>query len=282
MMKLFSTKKEVPEPFPEKAQFFRQVDIEFLIHELKDPIAVIETGLRALLDHGDKFGPLTKRQRTTLGRSLRNAAKARDMLGHLLEIGRSQEGCFVCCRFDAAQAAYDAMLAAVEACAWTLAEETADIADPADVLAVLARNGIGWHVDQQVQGLEILQDRTKFCQISGNLIKNALHHRRSQVNISIGRQEDNLVVEVADDGPGVEPGSHQVIFERYSRGKACDLSSRPGHGLGLAGARIMARCLGGEIVISSQKGQGAVFRLTLPLTIAAEGLVKVQMEEQTG
>ena len=40
-----------------------------------------------------------------------------------------------------------------------------------------------------------------------------------------------------------------------------------GHGLGLAGALILARCLGGDINIVSQKGQGATFRLTLPLKL---------------
>ena len=38
-------------------QFFRELEIQFLIHELKDPIAIIETGLRTLLEKREKFGP---------------------------------------------------------------------------------------------------------------------------------------------------------------------------------------------------------------------------------
>ena len=37
-------------------EFFREIEIQFLIHELKDPIAIIETGLRTLLEKKEKFG----------------------------------------------------------------------------------------------------------------------------------------------------------------------------------------------------------------------------------
>jgi signal transduction histidine kinase len=42
---------------------------------------------------------------------------------------------------------------------------------------------------------------------------------------------------------------------------------RKGHGIGLAGSLIMARSLGGDIEVSSRKGEGATFRLTLPLQL---------------
>ena len=66
-------------------------------------------------------------------------------------------------------------------------------------------------------------------------------------------------------GPGGDPGHQELIFKRYAQVKECSIVPRKGHGLGLAGALILARCLGGDINIDSQKGQGAAFRLTLPL-----------------
>jgi signal transduction histidine kinase len=63
----------------------------------------------------------------------------------------------------------------------------------------------------------------------------------------------------------VEEENRELIFERYSRLKACTLLSRTGHGLGLAGARILARHLGGDIIVKNKRDTGAVFRLTLPL-----------------
>jgi two-component system, OmpR family, sensor kinase len=62
--------KDDIQPAGEKAeQFFREIEIEFLVHELKDPIAIIETGLRTLLERQDKFGALSARQESTLKRT---------------------------------------------------------------------------------------------------------------------------------------------------------------------------------------------------------------------
>ncbi|MEA3437503.1 MAG: hypothetical protein U9R43_13620, partial [Thermodesulfobacteriota bacterium] len=59
--------------------FFREIEVEFLIHELKDPVAIIETGVRTLLEKRDKFGTLSSRQEKTLKRILRNSNKTRAM-----------------------------------------------------------------------------------------------------------------------------------------------------------------------------------------------------------
>jgi signal transduction histidine kinase len=58
-----------------------------------------------------------------------------------------------------------------------------------------------------------------------------------------------LVVDVVDDGPGVEKENRELIFTRYARLNQCTILSRTGHGLGLAGARILARHLGGDITV---------------------------------
>ena len=81
------------------------------------------------------------------------------------------------------------------------------------------------------------------------------------------REAHQLLVEIADDGPGIDPDYHEMIFRRYAQVKECSIAPRNGHGLGLAGARILARCLGGDIELKSKKGKGATFRLRLPLNI---------------
>ena len=95
-------------------------------------------------------------------------------------------------------------------------------------------------------------------------------HRNQLLEICIDYREDNLIVEVIDDGPGVDSRDHELIFKRYTQLKSCVLLSRNGHGLGLAGARILARHLGGDITIKSRRGAGTVFCLSLPLKFSNE------------
>ena len=248
-------------------QFFRELEIQFLIHELKDPIAIIETGLRTLLERREKFGPLSPKQENTLKRTLRNTKKTRSMLNNLLEIGRSQSGCFVCSHFQPAKSIFQTMKDALEITTGPLADEIGKYQSEKDAMDLLSQNGIFLDISPQAADIEMFQDEIKFCQIAGNLLKNALHHRRRRVDIKLAVAEKNLWLLVSDDGPGVDPEHRELIFKRYAQVKECSIVPRKGHGLGLAGALILARCLGGDINIESQKGQGAAFRLTLPLKL---------------
>jgi len=247
--------------------FFREIQIEFLIHELKDPIAIIEAGARTLLEKKEKYGVLTPRQEKTLARVLRNTKKTQEMLQDLLEIGRSEAGSFICCRFQAARVIYDVLLQALETKAAGIYEATRELGQEFEVLEFLCRQGIVLYVDPQIIFTEIYQDEIKFRQIVANLIKNALHYRKNRLEIKVSKSRDSLYVDISDDGPGIAPEHHQIIFQRYTQLQACSTLSRHSHGLGLAGAMILARCLGGDIEIVSRKGNGATFRLVIPLAM---------------
>ena len=254
----------------ESGRFFREVEIEFLIHELKDPIAVIETGVRTLLEKKEKFGPLTPRQDKILKRTLRNSHRARAMLNSLLEIGRSEAGCFFCCRFKPVALAYGVLLEVLDGVSEDISEQFRSLTEEKTMREFLDRQGILLNFAPALEQTELVQDETKFRQILGNLIKNALHFRKERVEICMKLENDLILVEVADDGPGIDPAYHQMVFERYRQVKECTLLTRNGHGLGLAGAMIMARRLGGDIELESTRGEGATFRLKLPLTFGSE------------
>jgi len=259
-----------PETSASAEQFFREIEIQFLIHELKDPLAVIETGLRTLLEKQEKFGPLSAKQQNTLKRTLRNSKKARSMLNNLLEIGRSESGCFICSHFEPAKIVYQALKDALEIMTGPLSEELGKYESEKDTIELLSQNGITLQFSARVKNTEIFQDEIKFNQIVGNLVKNALYHRRAQVKITLDVADENLIMAVTDDGQGVEPEHQDLIFKRYAQVKECSIVPRKGHGLGLAGALILARCLGGNITVDSQPGQGATFRLVLPVKMAGE------------
>ena len=263
--------KDDIQPAAEKAeQFFREIEIEFLVHELKDPIAIIETGLRTLLERQDKFGALSARQENTLKRTLRNSKKARELLHNLLEIGRSESGCFIGERFRPAESAFQALKDALETHAWNVFEKFGAHDNQTKALEFLAASGISFAVAPTVEGLEMFQDEVKFRQIIGNLIKNALHHYKERVDIRLELDGENLVIAVSDDGPGIEPENHDMVFQRYAQVKECSIVPRKGHGLGLAGANIISRCLGGSLDLESEKNKGATFRLRIPLKLESD------------
>lgn len=263
--------KKIGKPVAPSANdgFLGNLDVEFLIHELKDPLSVIETAVRMLLEKPDKYGPLTARQAKTLKRALKNSKKARSLIGDLLEVGRSDAGCFHCRRFDIVGAINDVLMEVLEATDSDLWETLQGGESEADRTALLRRNGIRLIFSNSIRGLQLCQDEAKFRQIVGNLIKNALQHRCRCLDIGLDCRDEQLVVEVIDDGPGIDNENQERIFERYTRLEACATSSRPGHGLGLAGARILARHLGGDITVRNNRGPGAVFCLLLPMTLQA-------------
>jgi signal transduction histidine kinase len=246
-------------------RFFNDIKIEFLVHELKDPVSVIETALRSLTERRERYGDLTSRQERTLKRALRSSKKIRQMLNDLLEIGRSQAACFVCHTFQPVRATMEVLMDALETVACPIFEEAGRISDEQGRFHYLSSCGIHWKVDPEVSNLQMVQDETKFRQIVSNLIKNALYHRNEQLEVRLSQEKSKLHVDVSDDGPGIAPEHHQLIFKQYMQLDHNPMMPRSGHGLGLAGAIILARCLGGNILIRSKKGQGANFQLVLPI-----------------
>jgi signal transduction histidine kinase len=251
-------------------QFFRELQVQFLVHELKDPIAIIEAGVRSLLEKRGKSGPLSPRQEKTLKRVLRGALKGRSMLNNLLEIGRSEAGQIIGGSFCPAKIIYADLLASIETMEGELFEQISELMSEDAVLNFLKQAGISYDVASGMDDIKIIQDEAKFSQIVGNLIKNALRFRKERLEIRLLREKEMIVVEIGDDGPGIKQKDHGRIFQPYVQAEAKSTLTSKGHGLGLAGALILAKGLGGDVSVQSEVGKGATFRFTLPLRIGVE------------
>jgi len=186
-------------------------------------------------------------------------------LNNLLEIGRSEAGQIIRESFRPAKTIYADLLASIETMEGELFEQVGERMTEEEVLNFLDQVGISFHVASGVDGIEIIQDEAKFSQIVGNLIKNALRFRREKLEIKLAREGGMIVVEIRDDGPGIKQEDHALIFQRYVQAEAEGSPARQGHGLGLAGALILARGLGGDVSVQSEVGKGATFRFTVPL-----------------
>ena len=102
-------------------------------------------------------------------------------------------------------------------------------------------------------------------QVFLNLLENALKYTPEGTPLSIAAQarDNELEVEVADQGPGLPGEDLENIFEMYYRGSA--KNSQNGYGLGLAICKAIVRAHGGRIWADNLPGGGAAFRFTLPL-----------------
>jgi two-component system sensor histidine kinase KdpD len=104
-----------------------------------------------------------------------------------------------------------------------------------------------------------------------NLLENALGHTPTgqRVTLELLLTADQLLLEVADRGPGVPSDERERIFEPFYRGKG-DARSRRGAGLGLAIARSLAQAQGGGLTHRPGVAGGSVFALSLPRWEAPE------------
>ena len=244
--------------------FFRALDTQLLVHELKGPLILIEAATRTLIEQTARLGPLTKRQERTLKRILRGALRGRRLVNQLLEIGRAESAEFSLVSFDAAEAVLKVLIESIESSDAELAARLSDASAGGAQLAVLAQVGITLKIAAGIDQVRVFQDPVKFDLIVSNLIQNALHFRRQSLEIVVDREGGDLIIAVQDDGPGIPPEHHAAVFERYKQLPIHDGFERKGHGLGLAGALILARRLGGDISLDSVPGQGATFRFRIP------------------
>ena len=103
-------------------------------------------------------------------------------------------------------------------------------------------------------------------QIVTNLLLNAVEAARSLVELRWARDGDDVVIEIADDGPGLPADLKERVFEPF-------FSTRPpgqGTGLGLPVARSIARSLGGDVSLTSARPGGTVARLRLPVEVSED------------
>jgi two-component system sensor histidine kinase KdpD len=126
----------------------------------------------------------------------------------------------------------------------------------------LSDHPVTTHIIDDLPALPI--DGLLIQQVLMNLLDNAVKFSPagSPIDLGVGRLANELVVEIADRGPGIPAGKEQQIFEKFYR---VDGHSRAGSGIGLAICRGVVGLHGGRIIAENRHGGGAVFRFTLPL-----------------
>lgn len=113
--------------------------------------------------------------------------------------------------------------------------------------------------------LELICDRRRMAQVLRALFENALRYGNGKILVVARRTKSGRVIEVHDNGVGVEARYERVIWKRFERGAHQLNANVPGSGLGLAVVRAIARAHHGEAYYSrSERLGGACFAVELP------------------
>lgn len=115
------------------------------------------------------------------------------------------------------------------------------------------------------ENLAALADPLHIERVVRNIIHNAIKYTPDggKIQIQAIGQDDEVVVSIADTGPGIPQDEQARIFERFYQ---VDKSRHDGTGLGLAIARHIILAHGGRIWVESARNQGSTFFFTLPLS----------------
>ena len=221
--------------------------MKMIVHDLKSPLTSVLATIEMLVD-GD-FGPLTQQQRGALGDAEGKAEDLLALIEDLLEVRRIEETAISLNLEHLAPGAFVTELLHE----WQHrfqqdgATATAEISDDAPVFNA---------------------DRALIKRVLGNLIQNALTHssRAVKLHLSVRRDGDGVLFTVTDNGPGIPPEYHEIIFRKFEQVKTPNVPRVRSSGLGLAFCKLVVEAHGGRIwVQSAGDGHGSSFHFVLPI-----------------
>ncbi len=205
-------------------------------HELRTPIAALRAVLENVVDGVADADPATLR--TALAQTERLGA----LVAELLDLSRMDAGVLALEPEDFALAPM-------------LAEAVAEVG--------LADRDVAFAVDVEPPHAVVHADRGRLHQVVVNLLDNAARHGPpgSDVRVRARHDDEGLVIEVSDDGPGIAAADRERVFHRFTRGER---AAGGGTGLGLAIARWVVDLHGGRIAVVEPETPGCTIRVTLP------------------
>jgi two-component system, OmpR family, sensor histidine kinase BaeS len=227
----------------ERAEQIRSQLLADVAHELRTPLATVESYVEALADGvlaaDDENWGVIRAETSRLNRLVDDLQKVSRAQAHQLDLH----------------------LSAVPA--GTLVSDAVKAVQPA-----YAAKGVGLkaHIEPRVPAIEA--DSERIAEVLANLLTNALRHTPTggSVSVSALQRAEQLEISVADDGEGIAPEHVDRVFERFYRVDPARSRETDGTGIGLAIVRAIVEAHGGTVTAtSSGTGSGTTVTLLLPI-----------------
>jgi two-component system sensor histidine kinase MtrB len=213
-------------------------------HELRTPLTTVRMAADLIFSEREDFDPAVARSAELLQAEL---DRFESLLTDLLEISR----------FDAGFAALDAEHADLVPIVQRVADRLTGLADRVGVTIelILPETPVIAEVDPR-----------RVERVLRNLVGNAVEHGESRpVQVTLAADDGAVAVTVRDHGIGLKPGEERLVFNRFWRADPSRARQTGGTGLGLSISAEDARLHGGWLEAWGAPGEGAQFRLTLPV-----------------
>lgn len=213
-------------------------------HELRTPLTTVRMAADLIHDHSDELEPALRRSTELMVSEL---DRFETLLSDLLEISRH----------DAGVAELSVESVDLRSTVRSALDNVGHLAQEAEIELI---------VDQPADQVIAEVDPRRVERILRNLIANAIDHAEHEpVRIRMAADEDTVAVTVRDYGVGLRPGEEKLVFSRFWRSDPSRVRRSGGTGLGLAISIEDARLHQGRLEAWGEPGNGACFRLTLPL-----------------
>jgi two-component system sensor histidine kinase KdpD len=225
-----------------EAERLRTALLSSVSHDLRTPLAVMTGAASTLLDPASESLPATER-RELLTTIYEEGERLGRLIRNLLDITRLESGAVSpkkeWCPIE------EIVVAAVSRLESRLGDRDVRVEVAADLMAPV--------------------DFVLVEQLFVNLLENAVKYAgpKTSIEIAARREGQDLVVDVADRGPGFPSGDELRVFEKFYRGARRGAPS--GAGLGLAIAKAVAVVHGASLAANNRPGGGAVITLRLPI-----------------
>jgi signal transduction histidine kinase len=231
----------------EREQLDRMKD-DFVLtasHELRSPLTSVQGFAELLMMDRDS---LTQRQVETVEIILDNCRHLVRLLNDLLDLARS-----------------DAGRLAIRPQPTDLGPLIEDVVRTMRGQTEVSAQSLTERIDPNLPLIEAEPDRIR--QILVNLVTNAHEYSPEGASIEVNARvaDDDVEIDVIDNGPGIPPAQLEHIFERFVRGDAGLTQRVGGTGLGLAISKSLIELHGGTIAVDSEVGRGSTFTIRLPL-----------------